>query len=140
MTTLATVGDDDVALFSYTDQVMDVKITNVYDGDTFTGCFFEGDILKKYKFRCLGYDSEEMRQARAAPDRDAAKVRASADRQHFIDLVDAASGDTRVLRCRCGGFDKYGRILVSVPADGSINRAMIASGHGYAYEGGTKKK
>ena len=138
---LVNVSEDDVALFSYAGKVMDVKITSVYDGDTFTGCFAEecGGTLRKYKFRCNGYDSEEMRQSRSAPDREEAKARARSDRQHFMDLVDAASEGTRVVTCAFGEFDKYGRILVDLPADGSINREMVASGHGYAYHGGTKQ-
>jgi len=137
---LTEVTEDDVDMFSYKDKVMDVKITSVYDGDTFTGCFYEGGVLKKYKFRCEGYDSEEMRQARNAPNRDQAKQKARDDKQHFIDLIDAYSNNTRVIQCLCGEFDKYGRILVKVPADGSINNEMITSGHGYVYNGGTKIK
>ena len=136
---LATVCDADVPLFTYNGRTVDVKITSVYDGDTFTGCFFEAGELRKHKFRCMGYDSEEMRQPRAAPNRDEAKARAQADRQHFTDLVDAASHGTRVLACKLGEFDKYGRILVQVPADGTINREMVESGHGYAYDGGKKR-
>lgn len=137
--TLETVNDIDLPLFSYEDMSMDVKVTSVYDGDTFTGCFFENDVLKKYKFRCMGYDSEEMRQSRTSTDREEAKARAIEDRQYFINLVDQYSHNTRILTCRFGKFDKYGRILVYLPTDGSINRAMVESGHGYAYNGGTKK-
>ncbi len=136
---LLVVTDDDVPAFSYAGQTFPVKIVDVYDGDTFTGCFFENGALKKYKFRCEGYDSAEIRQKRDDPDRELNKKRACADRDYLSQLILAASGDTMVLSCAFGKFDKYGRVLVQLPADGSINRDMVASGHGYPYNGGTKR-
>lgn len=137
---LLNVCEEDLDLFSYQGCVTQVKVTSVYDGDTFTGCFIDDGVLKKYKFRCAGYDSAELRQARNAPNREQAKARARDDRQHFIDLVDRHSGGTQVLECLLDKFDKYGRILIHLPVDGTINREMVASGHGYVYDGGTKQQ
>ena len=134
------VNDEDVPLFSYANTVCDVKVVDVYDGDTFTGCFMEQGIVKKYKFRCLGYDSNEMRQPKAAHDREEAKAKALEDKQYFHHLVEVVSNGTMVVPCTMHKFDKYGRILVELPEDGSINRAMVANGHGYEYHGGTKKQ
>lgn len=135
---LSDVTDEDVEYFTYCGRTMDVKITNVYDGDTFTGCFWDAGTLRKYKFRCNGYDAGELRQPKDRENREQAKLKAQADRQYFIDLLDRHTGGTRVITCLMGGFDKYGRILADLPADGAINREMVDSGHGYVYNGGTK--
>ena len=49
----------------------------------------------------------------------------------------------KVIEVHCGDFDKYGRVLgtiyVNESDEQSINDLMIANGHGYAYDGGTKK-
>ena len=136
---LCDVNDTDVEYFTYRGRVMDVKITNVYDGDTFTGCFWDAGTLRKYKFRCNGYDSGELRQPKDREDREQAKAKGQMDRQYFMDLVDRHTNGTRVIACLMGDFDKYGRILADLPADGAINREMISSGHGYVYNGGTKQ-
>jgi len=135
---LLNVSDHDVDYFSYHGRRMKIKITSVYDGDTFTACFWDGGELRKYKFRCNGYDSEELRQSRSRVDRDVAKQRALADREYFINLIDDYTHGTRVIDVNMGSFDKYGRILVDLPVDGSINRAMITSNHGTTYNGGHK--
>lgn len=53
--------------------------------------------------------------------------------------------DGLLIRCRCGGFDKYGRLLGELfvdtwfrKAEKSVNELLVEEGHAYAYDGGTK--
>ena len=48
--------------------------------------------------------------------------------------------DNRIITLHCGKFDKYGRLLAEFYIDNiNINKLMIEKGHGYSYDGGTKR-
>ena len=53
-------NQENTTLFSFNAYKCKVKVIDVYDGDTFTGCFYYNSHLYTYKFRCLGYDSPEI--------------------------------------------------------------------------------
>ena len=84
---LNSFDDSSIKLFSYNGYKCQVKICNVYDGDTFTGIFqYKNDIIK-YKFRCYGYDSPEMKPLKSIPNRDEIKEKANESRLKFIELT-----------------------------------------------------
>ena len=52
-------------------------------------------------------------------------------------------GMYQLVYLKCGGFDKYGRLLgelfVNQEDEISVNQQMIDNNYGYVYHGGTKK-
>tara|TARA_B100000482_G_C12515807_1_gene262442 strand:- start:305 stop:772 length:468 start_codon:yes stop_codon:yes gene_type:complete len=136
---LNSFDDSSIKLFSYNGYKCQVKICNVYDGDTFTGIFqYKNDIIK-YKFRCYGYDSPEMKPLKSIPNRDEIKEKANESRLKFIELTNCERSFVIV---EFGDFDKYGRILAKVyrKIDNLyVNDEMIKSGHAVEYFGKTKK-
>ena len=51
--------------------------------------------------------------------------------------------EAQLVYIKCGEFDKYGRLLgtlfLNEKDTKSVNQIMIDNGHGYKYDGGTKK-
>ena len=105
-----------------------MRVASIYDGDTFTAVItVRGGRLRRRRCRCVGYDSPELRN----PD---TKVAALAARAFLEERL-----PTGVFRADTHGLDKYGRLLVDVRVRGErLADMMIRSGHGYAYDGGTK--
>ena len=138
--TLKSVDEKKVQYFTFKGKRLIVKPCNVYDGDTFSIIFWFDNRYVKYKCRCLGYDTPEMKPPLSSPNRDLEIKAAKVARQRFINLLEAGDG---LVEVECFDFDKYGRILVNV-VNGvekeSLNEIMIKEGHGLAYDGGTKKK
>lgn len=88
----------------------------------------------KYTFRTLGYDAPEMKPLLSTPNRDKHKEMAIKTRNFFSDLV-----KDKIVKLKCGKFDKYGRILVTVYSQGKcINDIMLQSGLVLPYDGKTK--
>ena len=133
--------DDDyseIPLFDFNGHEAYVRIVDVYDGDTFTGCFKYNNRIMKYKFRCLGYDSPEMKPLKSTKNRDEVINSAKNAREKFKELT---KWDSELVFIKFGKFDKYGRILGTVYNNDKldINQEMIKLGHGYPYNGGTKR-
>ena len=115
------------------------KLVHVYDGDTFKAVVYLKGQIKKLTFRTAGYDTPEMRPPRDLPNRQKHIDKAHAARKNFIDLC---GGIHSYVFLRCGPFDKYGRVLVTLfrrrHAERSINDLMLESGHAKVYTGGKK--
>jgi len=137
---LRAINYDDIPLFTFKNYATYGKITNVYDGDTFTLVFLYNGSPMKYKCRCLGYDSPEMKPSLKSPNREKEIAAAKIARQRFIDITSVAE----FIYIKFYDFDKYGRILVEVFIDEtdekSVNTRMIEEGHGYKYDGGKKQE
>lgn len=55
-------GDfSDMKKFTFEGRLVQAKVTDVYDGDTVTIVFFNGQEPVKYSFRMLGYDAPEVK-------------------------------------------------------------------------------
>ena len=133
--------DDDyseIPLFDFNGYEAYVRIVDVYDGDTFTGCFKYNNCIMKYKFRCLGYDSPEMKPLKSIKNRDEVIKSAKEAKEKFKELTKC---DSELVFIKFGKFDKYGRILGTIYNNDKldINQEMIKLGHGYSYDGGTKR-
>ena len=61
---------NDIELFNFNNKEFMVKVVDVYDGDTFTGCFIFKNEIIKYKFRTLGYDSPEIKPLKSKQNRE----------------------------------------------------------------------
>jgi endonuclease YncB( thermonuclease family) len=117
------------------------KVVSVYDGDTCRVVIpFKGEFYK-WNVRLDGYDTPEMRPSRSKPNRDAEIAAAKAAKKYLISLV--MESPNQIVYIKCNDFDKYGRLLASIyihPEDNvSVNEMMVQNGHGYNYDGGTKR-
>ena len=130
---------DSIPKFSFKGKSFKGKIVRVYDGDTFWACFYLDNKIIKYNFRCLGYDSPEMKpKNKSDGEKQAEKEAAGIAKNEFINFCKT---DDDLVILKCHEFDKYGRILVEVYGKDkitSINKKMIDGGYGYPYNGGTK--
>ncbi len=126
-------------LFSLKGRRFVAKPTNIYDGDTLSMIFeFNGEILK-YRCRCMGYDSPEMKPSKSKQDRELEIVLAKKAKQRFTELLE--KHQSKLVSIECFEFDKYGRLLVNIYNQvdtKSINQMMIDEKHGKPYDGGTK--
>jgi endonuclease YncB( thermonuclease family) len=114
------------------------KVVEEYDGDTVRIAFIPHGAAApiQYKVRMAGYDSPELHPRMTVPNR-AQEMKAASDAR---DALRGKIGEDGLVSIKCGAFDKYGRILVTMFArDGTnINEWMLANGYGVAYGGGHK--
>ena len=133
-------NDKDIPYFSFEGKRYFARPSNIYDGDTFSIIFEDGNKnIIKYRCRCLGYDSAEMKPSLSNPNRDKEKELALAAKKRFTELLMAHNSGLILVECH--GFDKYGRILVTIynnVDEMSVNELMIIEGHGKPYDGGKK--
>ena len=149
--------DDDIPLFTLKDKEFTAKIVDVYDGDTCSIVIYLNNKFTKFKLRCLGYDSPEMKPPKDAENREHLIDLAIISRNYFINRVtnislnlnqhysknqikDMMKENTKLVKVKSHGWDKYGRFLGEIFIDSiNINNEMIEKNYGYAYDGGTKK-
>lgn len=107
------------------------RVVDVYDGDTFTALIVQDGRTYRRRCRCIGYDSPEMRGKE-----DDEKERAVKAREYLKTIIPPG-----VFPLNYSGTDKYGRLLVSFTVKGGedLSDHMIRMGHGYKYDGGTKR-
>lgn len=134
-------NDKDVPYFTFKGKTFYAMPCHIYDGDTFSVIFdYKGDLIK-YKCRCIGYDSPEIKPLLSNPNRINEKELALKAKDRLTELLFKHS--TKLIKIECLDFDKYGRLLINVwnmVDEMSINKIMIEEGHGKSYEGGTKEK
>jgi len=134
-------NDKDIPYFTFKGKTFYAMPCHIYDGDTFSVIFdYKGDLIK-YKCRCIGFDSPEMKPLLSNPNRINEKELARKAKDRLTELLFKHS--TKLIKIECLDFDKYGRLLINVwnmVDEMSINKIMIEEGHGKSYEGGTKEK
>ena len=107
------------------------RVASVYDGDTITVIFKMNPEFAYYKWNCrlLGIDTPELKTGNHKTEGIKAR---DFLREKILD---------KIIRIKCGDFDKYGRLLIQVfYEDIDINTLMITSGHAKSYFGGTKEE
>lgn len=131
---LNNINFDDISFFSLDGYSTQAKVVDVYDGDTCTIVFKWEGKYRKFKCRCYGYDSPEMKPRLDIENRDEIKENAIKAKNRLTELT------KNIVRIECMNFDKYGRLLVKLYKSNniSINEIMVNEGHGYVYHGGTK--
>lgn len=131
----------DIDYFSFKGQIFYAKHCNIYDGDTFSIIFeYNGEFIK-YKCRCMGYDSPEIKPSLNNPNREYEKEIANKAKNRLEELLN--KHETKLVKIECLDFDKYGRLLVyawNMVDKTSINQIMIEEGHGKVYFGKKKEK
>jgi len=117
------------------------KLERVVDGDTIDALIDVGfDIWIKKRIRYSGIDTWESRTR----DLDEKKkgLEAKARNKELLKEISSKSG---YFRLKSHGVGKYGRVLGEIFIEDSkgkqwnINKTLIAEGHAYVYDGGTKK-
>ena len=117
------------------------KLERVVDGDTIDALIDVGfDIWIKKRIRYSGIDTWESRTR----DLDEKKkgLAAKARNKELLKEISSKSG---YFRLKSHGVGKYGRVLGEIFIEDSkgkqwnINKTLIAEGHAYVYDGGTKK-
>ena len=149
--------NDSIQMFSLQNQSFMAKVVDVYDGDTCSVVIHQDNCrLTKFRVRCAGYDSPEMRPPKDLANREDVIQKAMLARNYFVSKVtdcslvidklytkaemqDILRTNTKIIHIQCGEWDKYGRLLADFYVDGChINADMIAQKHGYPYDGGKK--
>lgn len=136
-----TTVNNDTPLFSLDGNFVECKVVDVYDGDTCKVVFPLNQKMYRWNVRLTGYDTPEMRPPRSQENRDE-EINAARLARDF--LKSKVMNDDQLVFIKCGEFDKYGRLLgtlfINQEDEVSVNDLMIQNGHGYAYDGGTKRE
>lgn len=118
-------------------QTYEVRIVNVYDGDTFT-CIYKDTQFVAANCRLLGVDCPELRPRLNTPDRDTIVAAAKSAR----DFVKRWTGkpEKYTYYAKFGGLEKYKRRLVSITRVAGetvqdLTSALLEKGHGKPYNG-----
>jgi endonuclease YncB( thermonuclease family) len=132
--------NNDTPVFSLEGTSCICKVVNVYDGDSCKVVFPMKETMYRWNVRLTGYDTPEMRPSKSKENRDEEIVAAKLARDYLKGQV---MNEGQLVYIKCGGFDKYGRLLGTLFKDESdlisVNDMMISEGHGYVYDGGTKQ-
>ena len=137
---LKDINDKDIPYFSFKGKTFIAKHCNIYDGDTFSVIFEHNGNFIKYRCRCLGYDTPEMKPLKSNENRLIEKELAIKAKLKFEELLN--KHETKMVKIDCFDFDKYGRLLVTVwnmVDEKSINDIMVDEGYGKVYDGGKKE-
>ena len=117
------------------------KLVRVVNGDTVDALIDVGfDIWFKKRIRFKGLDTWESRTRNL--EEKALGLKAKARTKELLESVSSKSG---YFRLKSHGVGKYGRVLGEIFIEDSkgkqwnINKTLIAEGHAYVYDGGTKK-
>lgn len=131
--------NNDTEMFSLDGQYKLCKVVDVYDGDTIKVVFDLNGSFYRWTIRMLGYNSPEMRVSINNPARDTIKQLAINSRDFLKSII---QNDDQLVYIKCGGFDKYGRLLgivyVNKEDKVSVNQLMIDNHKGVPYDGGKK--
>lgn len=110
------------------------KVVKVYDADTIHVVFYFRKKLTRFCVRLAGIDAPELRSLNQN-EREAA-LAAKHCVENFLK-------DHEIIKLKCAGMDKYGRILGHVFLKGrvpSLNSLLVSTGYAYEYDGGTRKR
>lgn len=122
---------DNVKKFSLDGEIHFGKVVKVYDGDSITTVFKYNGEYRKWACRMSGIDTPELRNSCTVE-----KIEAMKARDFLKDMIFG-----KVVEIRCGDFDKYGRLLVTIYLDEiNVNDLLIKDGYAVAYDGGKKQK
>ena len=117
------------------------KVLKVVDGDTLDAMIDLGfDTWVKKRIRLADIDAYEPRTR----DKEE-KVKGLAAKERLQVLLNEVSSKPGYFRIKSHGVGKYGRVLGQIfimDKDGKqwdINETLVTEGHGYIYDGGTKK-
>jgi endonuclease YncB( thermonuclease family) len=136
--TLQEYNADNTVWLSLDGQKLRCKVVDVYDADTVTLIVPFAGLYFKKKCRLTGIDAAEKRTKNLEEKKVALK-----GQQYVSDLI-----LNKEVWVDCGDWDKYGRLLGTIYTkksqmragwDRSLNRAIVAEGFAYLYDGKKKR-
>jgi len=120
----------EVKAFSFKGQEKEAKIVAIYDGDTCKAIFPLNGVFYKWTIRVDRIDTPELKTKNVLESQFGHEVR---------DILRLKLLD-KIVKLKCGPFDKYGRLLAEIYVDGeSMNQFLIDKKYAFEYDGGTKK-
>lgn len=125
------ISDDNTSFISFDEETDEVKVLDVYDGDTVTIAKRMGENGPIYKFKCrlIGIDTPELRTRNAKEKALGIKAR-----DFLKDLV-----LDKVVLAKFSCFDKYGRLLVWLYVENEdVASKLIEAGLAREYHGGKR--
>jgi endonuclease YncB( thermonuclease family) len=157
---LTALKNDDISDYSLNGIKTWGKIVDMYDGDTCRIILVHNDILQKFACRLVGVDTPEMKPSLTKEHRDQEIINAHKCRNRLLQLVTNCSvpsldlmmkkpeckkildTNTKLIMVKCGEFDKYGRLLVTLFPDEhdkvSANQQLVIENYAKSYDGGKK--
>ena len=156
---LSSSTTDTVPEFTLNELVTMGKIVEVYDGDTCKIILMNNNNLLKFTCRLNFIDCPEMKPLKTKINRELEIRDAILARNRLIQLgtncecnlnnilpkaqiKELLKTNTKIVKIKCYKFDKYGRLLVEVFANGekSINNILVEEKYAKPYDGGTKNE
>lgn len=122
--------DNKTEELSFKGQKLKCKVVSVYDGDTMRVVFPLNGKMYKWNCRLLGIDTPELRTRNKRE-----KELAIMAKENLIKLV-----FNKIIHIHCGGWDKYGRLLVTpiTKEEGNICGWLVKHKYAKSYDGGKK--
>ena len=112
-------------------------MVDIYDGDSCTIIFEWEGKMRKFKCRCNGYDSPEMKPRLIIENRDQIIKNAKLAKERLCELTkDCVRG--RMFE-NLINMDVYWLNYIQFIVKNLLIKKMINEGHGYEYHGGTKQ-
>ena len=151
------IVDNNINYLTFNEEIFQGKVVDVYDGDSiklvlpfivkrtqnkykiFDKFFKRSDIIQLYKWNCrlAGLDTPEIR-TRNLKEKDFGLQVRDKLREKILN---------NLLFVKCGMFDKYGRLLVTLydtednfKKDYSVNKWLIDNNYSKEYNGGKKEE
>lgn len=139
--------DDSVKELTFDGEIKQAKVVYVYDGDTIRIVFPIHEKFYRWTCRLQGVDTPEIR------------TKCDIQKEYGYKVRDALKEKilNKVVMIKCGKFDKYGRLLVTIYDDfetvndeqnntvygtktlNTINDWLIENNYAFSYDGGKKK-
>ena len=111
-----TSATDKTPPFSLNGLITNAKCTKCYDADTVHLVFHHQNKLSRWTCRLIGIDSAEIK----SKDQEEKKF-AIISRDYLKDMI-----LDKIVSIKCGKFDKYGRLLVTISYNGQdINQHLL---------------
>ena len=142
--TLETFNPNSIDFIPRRKEVIDAKIIDVYDGDTFTILYQYGDIFLKTKIRVLGADTPEKVIRGENGETEIGKLEERAG-EHVKNKVSELIMN-KILKVKMNKFDKYGGrvngvlFLPSSTGYNTLTDYLIGEKYAKPYSGGKKEK
>lgn len=128
--------DNTCPLFSLVGQEHNAKVVDVYDGDSIKIVIKLSGSFQKFNCRLADIDTPELRSKNMNEKLYAHYVKKKVEN----DLLN------KIIKVKCGKFDKYGRLLIWIFLEGLpdhhtaiYNQYIIKNKWGIQYDGKTKK-
>ena len=142
----------DTPYYSLKDQTKLSKVMSVYDGDSVTIATVINNVPTMFRCRLEGVDTPELKPRLGIENRESHVVMAKRARNRVAQMVTNCdvdlgsmdtkldvSSNTKLIEVKCGKFDKYGRLLISIPHHSkTVSDILIEEQLGKPYYGGTK--